>query len=303
MTGETRKTFRNAVRNKDFVLSAELFLHPETTAAMIGEQTRLLRNYVDGLLVTDNLGGKLHMSPLAAASLVIANGGDPIVQLSCRNRNRITLLAELLGAAALDVSSLLLIRGRRVPEGFEPRPPAVFDVDAAELIAMATKMKRDERMTNLPDFYVGGLITPHGPKPGWVPEKLERKSDAGVQFALSHICMDMSMLRDYMKHIVASGLKRRMNIFISLAICSSAEDARWLRESLPNNRIPDEYIERLEQAADAEAMAVQCCAEQLRELQDIPGIDGAHLIATRNLATINAAIEAAGLDSGGPNPF
>jgi len=303
MTGETRKTFRNAVRNKDFVLSAELFLHPETTAVMVGEQTRLLCNHVDGILVTDNLGGKLHMSPLAAASLIIANGGDPIMQLSCRNRNRITLLAELLGAAALGVSSLLLVLGNRVPEGFEPRPPAVHDVVAAELIAMATNMKRDEGLPNFPDFYVGGLVTPHAPKPGWVPEKLERKSDAGVQFALSHISMDMSVLREYMKHIVSSGLKRRMNIFVSLAICSSADDARWLRESLPNNRIPDEYVERLEQAVDAEAMAVQCCAEQLRELQDIPGIDGAHLIATQNLETITAAIEAAGLVGGGPNPF
>ncbi|MDH5622644.1 MAG: methylenetetrahydrofolate reductase, partial [Gammaproteobacteria bacterium] len=229
MTDETRKTFRNAVRNKEFVLSAELFLHPETTAAMIAEQTRLLSGYVDGMLVTDNLGGKLHMSPLAAASLVIASGGDPIMQLSCRNRNRITLLAELLGAAALDVSSLLLIRGSRVPEGFEPRPPAVFDVDAAELIAMATKMKTDEGLPNLPDFYIGGLITPHAPDPGWVPEKLERKSDAGVQFALSHISMDMPVLAAYMKHIVASGLKRRMNIFVTLAICSSADDARWLQ--------------------------------------------------------------------------
>ena len=295
MTDEANKTFRNAVRSKDFVLSAELFLQAETTAAMVGEQTRLLRDYVDGILVTDNLGGKLHMSPLAAASLVIANGSDPIMQLSCRNRNRITLLAELLGAAALNVSSLLLIRGNRVPDGFDPRPPAVFDVDAAELIAMATKMKRDENMPDLPDFYVGGLVTPHEPKPGWVPEKLERKSDAGVQFALSHISMDMPVLRAYMKHIVASGLKRRMNIFISLAICSSAEDALWLRNNLPSNRIPDDYITRLDQAADPEAMAVQFCAEQLAELRDIPGIDGAHLVATRNLATITAAIETAGL--------
>jgi len=295
MTDDTRITFRNAVRSKDFVLSAELFLHPETTAAMVGEQTRLLRSHVDGVLVTDNLGGKLHMSPLAAASLVIANGGDPIMQLSCRNRNRITLLAELLGAAALDVSSLLLIRGNRVPEGFEPRPPAVFDVDAAELIAMATKMKTDEGLPGLPDFYVGGLVSPHEPKPGWVPEKLERKSDAGVQFALSHISMDIPVLRAYMKHIVASGLKRRMNVFVTLAICSSADDARWLRNSLPNNRIPDDYIARLDQAADAESVAIEVCAEQLRELRDIPGIDGAHLVATRNLATIVAAIEAAGI--------
>lgn len=287
-------TFFGAARTRKFVFSAEIFLRPEITAEMIGIQTRLLQHHVDGILVTDNQDGRLHLSPLAAASLVQASGVDPIVQLSCRNRNRIALLADLLGASTLGVTSLVLVRGNRVPEGFNPRPKAVFDVSASELISMASKMTADECLPSLPDLFVGSVITPHAPQPGWVPEKLTQKADAGAQFALTHICMDPALLKNYMKHLVAAGMPRRLSIFVSLAVPSSAEDARWLRNHLPNNHIPDEVIRRLEQAADAEQEGVKICAEQLDQLASIPGINGAHLVATQNLATINAAIEMAG---------
>lgn len=234
------------------------------------------------------------LANLIAASLVMANGIDPIVQLSCRNRNRIALLAELLGAATLGISSLVIIRGNRVPEGFDPRPKAVFDVNAAELIAIASKLKADEHLPLLPDLFVGSVITPHEPAQDWIPEKLIQKADSGAQFVQTHICMEPALLRNYLKHLVASGLPRRLSIFVSLAILESAADARWLRDSVPNNHIPDDLIQRLEQAKDAEQEGIQICAEQLQQLAEIPGISGAHLVATRNLAAIPAAIDAAG---------
>ncbi|HNP65598.1 MAG TPA: methylenetetrahydrofolate reductase [Woeseiaceae bacterium] len=292
------KTFKEAVRSKDFVISAEVFLNPESGAETIKVQTELLRPVVDGILLTDNQDGRLHLSPLAAASLVMSNGVDPIVQLPCRNRNRIALLGELLGAAAIGVTSLVLVRGNRVPQGFNPRPRAVFDVDATELIAMASKIKADESLPSLPDFYVGSIVTPHRPPPGWVPEKLSLKADAGAQFAQTHLCMDMDLLRDYMRHLVTAGLPRRLVVFAKIAVFSSAADARFLRDSLPNHQVPDELIRRLDQASDAEHEGVRICAEQLQQLADIPGVHGAHLVATRNLATIPAAIDAAGFGRG-----
>jgi len=290
-------SFYEAVRNKKFVVSAEVFLRPESTAETIALQTQTLKNHVDGILLTDNQDGRLHLSPLAAASIVMANGVDPIVQLSCRNRNRIALLAELLGATTLGVSSLVLIRGNRVPTGFHPRPRAVFDVDANELIAMASKITADECLPSLPDLFVGSIITPHLPKPGWVPEKLSRKADAGAQFVQTHVCMDMDLLRNYMQHLVAAGVPRRMAIQVKLAVLSSADDARWLRDSMPNNQIPDEIIQRLEQAEDAESEGVAIAAELLQELAEVPGISGAHLVATQNLASICTAIEQAGINN------
>jgi methylenetetrahydrofolate reductase (NADPH) len=296
------QTFQSAVRSKNFVFSAELFLRPEITAEMIALQTRTLQQHVDGIMLADNQEGRLHLSPLAAASLVKAAGVDPIVQLSCRNRNRIALLAELLGAATLGVTSLVLLKGNRVPQGFNPRPRAVFDVDANELISMASKMTADECLPSLPDLYVGSIITPHLPAAGWVPEKLIQKADAGAQFAQTHLCMDAGLLTQYMRQLVAAGIPRRMGIFVKLAVCSSADDARWLRDSLPNNCVPDAVIQRLEQAEDAEREGVTIAAELIQQLSGIPGISGAHLVATQNLSTICAAIDQAGFGPSNSNP-
>ncbi|MGH8222028.1 MAG: methylenetetrahydrofolate reductase, partial [Woeseiaceae bacterium] len=256
---------------------------------------KLLRDHVDGVLLTDNQFGQLHLSPLCAASLLIAYGIDPIVQIACRNRNRIALLSDLLGAAAIGVTSLSLIRGQKVPEAYEPRPKAVLDLTATDLIATATRMKEDERLHTLPDFYVGTVVTPHGPKAGWVPRKLAEKADVGAQFVQTHICMNLKLLASYMKHLVASGLLRRLSVFASLAIPGSAADAKWLKDNRPNVAIPDAMLRRLEQARDAEQEAVTICAEKIARLREIPGVAGAHLIATRNLAAIPAALEAAGL--------
>lgn len=288
------KTFSAAARSKAFAFSAELFLRPETTAEMIALQTHSLRDHVDGILVTDNQEGRLHLSPLAAASLVKAAGADPIVQLSCRNRNRIALLAELLGAATLGVTSLMLIRGNRVPQGFNPRPRAVFDVDANELISMASRMTTDECLPALPELFVGCLITPHAPQAGWLPEKLATKADAGAQFAQTHICMDMDLLSRYVKSLVAAAIPRRLAVFVKLAVFSSADDARWLSSSLPNNIIPETLIQRLDQARDAELEGIRIAAEQIQQLAHIPGVSGAHLVATQNLSAICAAIEQSG---------
>jgi methylenetetrahydrofolate reductase (NADPH) len=291
------KTFKEAAQRKDFSVSCEIFLKPETSAEMIREAAGMLVGHVDGVLVTDNQFGQLHMSSLAAAGLLIGAGMDPIVQLACRNRNRIALLSELLGAGALGVTSLMLIRGNRVPDGFKPRPKAVFDLDATELIATASKLKSDDRLRTLPDFFIGGLVTAHAPKPGWNPQKLLKKVEAGAQFVQTHVCMDIPVLKIYMKHLVAKGLLRRISVFVSLAIPGSADDANWLREHRPNIKIPDAVVKRIEQAADSEQESVEICAEQLQQLAEIPGVSGAHLIATRNLATIPAAIVASGLHS------
>jgi 5,10-methylenetetrahydrofolate reductase len=107
--------------------------------------------------------------------------------------------------------------------------------------------------------------------------------------------MDIPLLQTYMKHLVATGLLRRINLYASLAIPGSAADARWLCQNRPNVHIPDSVIERIEQAEDEEGESVRICAEQMQQLAEIPGVAGAHLIPTRNLATVPAAVEASGM--------
>ncbi|MEX2497144.1 MAG: methylenetetrahydrofolate reductase [Woeseia sp.] len=287
-------TYRQAARTRDFCVSGELFLSPESSATTIAEQAKLLKDHVDGVLLTDNQFGQLHMSTLAAAALLIANGVDPIMQLSCRNRNRIALLSDLLGAGALGVTSLMLVKGNHVPEGFNPRPKAVLDLDARELIATAARIRADEGLPALSDFYVGGVVTAHRPEDDWTPRTLLRKIEAGAQFMITNVCMDVPTLRIWFRHLVAAKILRRVDMIVSIAIPESADDAHWLCRNRPSFQIPDALIRRLEQARDAEQEGVAIAAEMLAEVATIPGVSGVHLIATRNLAAIPAVLAAAG---------
>jgi methylenetetrahydrofolate reductase (NADPH) len=288
-------TFRQAARTRDLCVSAELFLKPESSAETIAEQATLLKDHVDGVLLTDNQFGQLHMSTLAAAALLMANGVDPIMQLSCRNRNRIALLSDLLGAGTLGVTSLMLVKGNHVPDGFDPRPKAVLDIDATELIAMATRIRSDEGLPVLSDFYVGGIVTPHRPDPDWIPRTLLRKIEAGAQFMMTNVCMDVQTLRGWFRHLVAAKILRQVNMIVSIAILESADDARWLLLNRPTFHIPDALIQRLEQARDVEQEGVAIAAEMLAEVAAIPGVSGVHLVATRNLAAIPAVLAHAGM--------
>jgi methylenetetrahydrofolate reductase (NADPH) len=290
------KTFREAIRKQSFVITAECFLKPETDAKSIRHQADLLRDHVDAVLLTDNQFGVLHMSTIAAARLMLENGLDPIVQLTCRNRNRISLLADLLGAAALGVTSLQLVRGNRIPKEVNPRPKAVLDINATELIAAAASLKTDDRLSSIPDLYIGATAAPHEPKADWVPRKLLAKAEAGAQFLLTYTSMDIEMLRRYMKRLVATQMTRKLNIIVSTVIFTSAEDAKWMRDSRPNVVIPESIILRLANASDPRREGLNICAEQLTQLAQIPGVSGANIMASTDLAMIPQAIDAADLD-------
>ena len=289
------KTYKDALDSKDLALSAELFLHTRSNQDEIREQTDMLSGHVDGVLVTDNQSGQLHMSSLAA-SLIVRDGGiDPIMQLGCRNRNRIAVLGDLLGAGALGIRSLQLVRGERVPDGFEPRPKAVLDISATELLATATQLTSEEGVGDFHEFHLGGVITAHAPKDAWRPRKLLQKIDAGAHFLMTHTCMDLDLLRAYMQHLVSLQVLHRVRIIATIAVLRSVADARWLRNNKPNVLIPKGLVSRLDRAADPRAEGIALCAEQLRELADIPGLSGVHLYNSADMSAIPEAIVASGV--------
>ncbi len=289
------RSFKDAIRNREFAVSAEIFLRPESSVDSITEQADLLRDHVDAILLTDNQFGRLHMSTLVAASILINAGVDPIVQLASRNRNRVALISDLIGAVALGVTSLLLVRGERAPKEIDPRPKSVLDVDAVELIRIASTVSQDERNSHSPDLYIGGLVIPHRPAKQWKGKLLTDKIDAGAGYLQTHLCMDMDILKSFIKRLVENGIVRQTNIIGATAILGSAEDARWLRENRRNVLIPDSVVDRLEKASNPRQEGINICTEILQAMLDIPGISGANIMATQDLATIPETIDAAGL--------
>jgi len=290
-------TFESALSSKDFVVTSEILQAPNFGVEHINEQARLLRGHVDAVLVTDNQSGRIHMSSLAASVLLKQAGIDPIMQLGCRNRNRISLLGDLLGASALGIRNLQLVRGERVPDGFVPRPKALLDVTATELLAIAKKMKLEEGIASIPDLNLGGIVSVRAPKVDWPAKKLVEKIDSGAQFLMTHTCMDIDIVRQYMKHLVSLKVPRRANMIASIAVLGSVQDAKWLRDNKTNTIIPDTIVESLGGHPEPRENGIDIAAQLLREFAEIPGLAGVHIYAPNDVSAIPEAIERARLDS------
>jgi len=288
-------TFAEALRTKDFVVTSEILLAPQSGDEHINEQADALRGHVDGVLVTDNQSGRLHMSSLAASSLLKQAGIDPIMQLGCRNRNRISLLGDLLGANALSIRNFQLVRGERVPEGFAPRPNALLDVTATELIGIAHRMKTGDSVAKIPNILLGGVVTPRAPKSDWPAKKLIEKVDAGAQFLLTHTCMDADVVRKYMKHLVSLKVMHRANVLVSIAVLGSAQDADWLSKNKTNVMIPDSIVDEIDGHPEPREKGIAIAAELLQEFAQIPGLAGVHIVAPTDISAVPEAIRRSGL--------
>ena len=287
--------FNKSLNTKDFTISSEIFLRPDTDEEAIKIQSDLLKDYVDAILVTDNQSGQLHMSSLSVGIILKNLGINPIVNLSCRNRNRISLISELLGCASLGINNLILTRGEKIPKEVQPRPKAIMDMNATSLISLANQIRNDEKLPSNNDFLIGGVVTPFSPKQGWPAKNLSEKIDAGANFMITHTCLNMELISTYMKRLVATKLLRNMHLIVGIAILKSPEDAKWLRENRPNVMIPADAVDRLEKSNEPEKEGIKMCAENLETLSKIPGISGAHIIASNTVLNIPDAISLANL--------
>ena len=275
-----------------FALTAEI------TPPVSGAPDELLalaepfRGRVDALNVTDGPRALVHMSSLAAAAILAGRRIEPILQMTCRDRNRIAMQGDLLGASALGIRNILALRGDEPPPDQHPPAKAVFDLDSRELIEIATRMRvegtcgGDRRIATKPVLFMGAADTPIDPPAGWRPDSLVAKADAGARFIQTQLCFDIGVIRRYIAALSQAGLTERLNILIGLGPLASARSARWMRDNLWGVIVPDAIIERMERAADPAAEGIRICVELIEALQELPGVAGAHLMAPVNALTI-----------------
>ncbi|MCH8074074.1 MAG: methylenetetrahydrofolate reductase [Proteobacteria bacterium] len=286
-------TFKDSLKTKDFVLTAHVNLAEAPDAESLIRQGEILRPAVDAVQLTDS--SQMHMSGIAAAALLLQQDIDPIVHMTVRDRNRIALQKDLIGAAALGVTSILVMRGKRIPDGRKVGVRNVFDTPALEIMAYIQSLKEAETASPVSDLLVGAKAEIFDPDADWTPDNLIRKCDAGTNFVQLQICFDMGVVRNYMARIVASKLTRRVNFIMALSPLPSADAARWVRDNVRGALVPKSIIERMDQASDPEREGIEICAELLQELATIPGVSGANLLTLGELETIPAAIDASGV--------
>ena len=279
-------TFKEALRKKDFVVTAELPLLPDSTADSIVAAAQSVAEYVDGYLVTDNQYGQPHMSPATAAGILRQNGYPPILQLSSRNRNRIALIGELLGARATGIDSLMLVRGGVLPEGYTPRPKAVLDTDAKDLIATARMMNEDVQFDKANEFLIAAAAAVYDPQPDSKPEELIAKADVGAQLMITQVCLDAEVLRRYIEFLVANQLLRRFSVIVSIAVVESTDVARWLINNRMGTIIPADLIAVLEKTDDAERDAIANAVAIVDGLAAMHGVAGVNFAAAGNLDAV-----------------
>jgi len=253
----------------------------------VTRRARLVRDHVDAVNVPDNTAGFAHMAAWAAAALVAREGVDPILHVTCRDRNRLALQSDLLGAAALGVRNVLCLTGDHMVHGDQPDAKPVFDLDSLQLVSLATLMRHGRYMsgreiTPPPDLYPGATENPFAPPYDFRPLRLQKKVEAGARFIQTQITFNVKRFAAFMERVRDLGLDRTVPILAGVAPLRSARAARHLRERVPGMEVPEALVWRMEQAggerAKREDEGIRICVEIIEQLREVRGLAGFHLM-------------------------
>ena len=270
-----------------FVVTAEIVPPVSCDAGDLIAKVKPLKGAAAAVNVTDGAGARSHMGSLAAAAIIQQAGVDPILQMTCRDRNRIALQNDLLGAAALGIRNLLLLRGDDPSKGDQPDAKPVFDIDSAQLTGVAAQIRdghtlmSGQKVSGNAEFFIGTADAPIDPPPGWTPKRLKEKIAGGAQFAQTQFCMDANVVKRYAQCLADNGISN-FYLLIGIVPLRSARSARWIREKLFGSIIPDAIVERLERAEDPVREGRRIMLELVEQLSGIPLVSGVHVMAPGN---------------------
>jgi methylenetetrahydrofolate reductase (NADPH) len=288
------------VRSRSFCVTAEVVPPRSAAASAVEEQARALVGYADAVNVTDNPTATARMSPLAGAAFVARAGLEPTVQITVRDRNRLALVSDLLGAWALGARNVFCLTGDPISVGDHPEARTVGDLTVLELVRLAAGLRDDgallsgETSVEPPRFFVGVADTPLVER--YEPARLEAKLDAGAGFVVTQIAYDVDALESWAEVVRARGVFERAGVIVGIAPLRSARQARFVNERVPGVSVPAAVLAELEAAGeDAEAEGVRQAIEAVQRLRRIDGVAGVHVIGMGREETVRAVIEGAGL--------
>lgn len=276
---------KRRIEAREFVLTAEIVPPLSASGERLLAEAQMLRGRVDAINVTDAASGRTSMSSFASAAILAAHGHEPILQVTCRDRNRIALAGDLLGAAAQGITNLLILHGDDPRGGDQPDAKGVFDLNSRELMALIQAMSSEgvlpsgRKIEPPPSFFVGGADVPQDPGPDFSAQGLISKADAGARFVQTQFCFDIGVAERYIGRLRDEGLTERVGIIVGVGPVRSAKSARWMNENLFGVHVPEPVIERLEKAAAPAEEGQAICAELIEGLRQIPGVAGAHIMA------------------------
>ena len=284
-----------------FAVTAEIGPPKSCDAAFVHRKSDLLRGYADAFNITDNQTAIVRMSSIAAAVLIQQKGLEPVIQMTCRDRNRIGLQSDLLGAAALGIKNVLCLTGDHQSFGNHPQAKNVFDLDSIQLIKTIKDMRDEgrflcgEEMKVRPDVFIGCVENPFADPFEFRALRLQKKVEAGAEFVQTQCVLDLKHFRRFMDMINDRGLTDRVAVLAGVMPIKSARMARYMQRNVAGMMVPDELCERLEAAADVEKEAIDIVVEQIAEVKEIPGVKGVHIMAVAWEEVVPEIVRRAGL--------
>ena len=291
------------LRSGRFAVTTELNPPDSADPQEVYDAALVLSQVCDAINATDASGANTHMSSVAICALLTRSDYEPVMQVSCRDRNRIAIQGDVLGAAAMGVRNLLCITGDDTSVGDQPEAKRVFDFDSLHLLR-TVKIMRDEsrllsgrRLSVPPKLFMGAASNPFVPPYDWRPKRLAKKIEAGADFIQTQYCFDIERFKEFMRQVRDLGLDQKVFILVGVGPLRSVRAAEYLRAKVPGVVIPDAIVERLRGTPKSRQRAVgkQICVEIIQQVKEIKGVAGVHVMAYQQEELVTEIIEEAGL--------
>lgn len=292
------------LRSGSFAVTTEISPPDSADAEEVYVRARVFDGYVDAVNATDGSGANCHMSSVGVCALLTRVGYATVMQVSCRDKNRLAIQGDVLGAAAMGVASILCLTGDGVQAGDHPEAKPVFDLDCMSLLNTLRTMRDESRflsgrkITSPPRVFLGAAANPFAPPHDYRPLRLAKKIAAGAQFVQTQYCYDIPRLRTYMERVRELGLHEQCFILVGVGPLASARAAGWIRENVPGVHIPDTVIDRLRTASKPRQEGKKLCMELIQQIREIEGVAGVHVMAYRQEETVAEIIDASGVLEG-----
>ncbi len=284
-----------------FGITAELNPPDSADPRDVFKAAEPLQDVADAINATDASGANCHMSSMGICSLLVRTGMSVVLQISCRDRNRIAIQGDVLGAASMGVGNVLCLTGDGVGVGDQPGAKPVFDFDSISLLR-TLKTMRDEgtflsgrKLTTRPHVFIGAAENPCVPPYEWRANRLEKKVKAGADFIQTNYVFDVELFERFMRRVRDLGVHEQVFILAGVGPLASAKAAKWMRDNVPGIHVPDKVISRLEKAQKPGEEGKKLCIELIQQIREVEGVAGVHVMAYRREHLVHDIIAESGL--------
>jgi methylenetetrahydrofolate reductase (NADPH) len=291
------------LRSGEFAVTVELSPPDSADPQEVFDAAEEMSKVSDGLNATDAPGANCHMSSAAMSALLRRANYEPVMQMTCRDRNRIAIQGDLLGAAALGIKNVLCLTGDDATIGDQPQAKQVFDFDSIQLLRTAANMRDNSmflsgrKISVAPRFFLGAAANPFVPPFDWRPLRLAKKVAAGADFIQTQYCFDVAIFRYYMRRVRDLGLHEKVFILVGVGPLRSDRTARYLQKNIPGVNIPEEIVERLRKTPKGKKVeeGKKICIEIIQQVREIEGVSGIHMMAFHQNKLVTEIIDEVGL--------